>query len=379
MSERSQTSFLQLHPSRLSAKASPSDVRRNNRSLIFRLLFPNHPCSRAELGRLTGLSRVAVSDVVNDMLKEGLVREMGYETDMVGKGKRGTLLGPDTTRLHIIAIDLSQSQLIQGAVTNLLGVPIMRSEMTLNANDRLGYDTVTALIERLLKETDHVIGIAIGIPGVIHNGVIFQSTVLDCKDFDLRTPLEKRFGVSVCVTNDVTCSMMTERYFGGQAGPNLLFVKVDRGIGASTLIDDRPVIGVNNASGEIGHISIDSDGPPCPCGKRGCLEQLISSDILRKEMQGASASEKVDILAKAGARFASVLAMSIGLLDLNDICVYGPPDIVNNAFLDAAQDYLNTTTTSAFHKCTAVRRCQCGADVTLRGATIEVVRHYVEG
>ena len=79
------------------AKASPADVRRKNRQLIFRLLFPTNQYSRAELGRRTGLSRVAVSDVVGRMLEEGLLRETG-QAPSGGKGKRGTLLSIDIDR-----------------------------------------------------------------------------------------------------------------------------------------------------------------------------------------------------------------------------------------------------------------------------------------
>ena len=74
------------------SKADPSDVRRNNRALIFGLLFPATELSRAQIGRRTGLSRVAVSDVVGSMLDEGLIREGGLAHNP-GKGKRGTLLG----------------------------------------------------------------------------------------------------------------------------------------------------------------------------------------------------------------------------------------------------------------------------------------------
>lgn len=95
-----------------SGKASPADARRTNRSLIFSLLFPDVQLSRAELGRRTGLSRVAVSDVVNSMLSCHLLRENGRESNG-GKGKRGTLLSVDPDTLHIISIDLSQPHLIQ--------------------------------------------------------------------------------------------------------------------------------------------------------------------------------------------------------------------------------------------------------------------------
>src|SRR5690625_4978564 len=131
------------------SKADPSDVRRNNRALIFGLLFPATELSRAQIGRRTGLSRVAVSDVVGSMLDEGLIREGGLAHNP-GKGKRGTLLGIDTQRLHIVSIDLSQSRFIQGAVTDLLGTILYRSELALGAEDTVTIDDIEQLAAQLM-------------------------------------------------------------------------------------------------------------------------------------------------------------------------------------------------------------------------------------
>ncbi|KAB8289099.1 NagC family transcriptional regulator [Bifidobacterium ramosum] len=370
---------LPLHTAGRTSKASPSDVRRNNRSLIFSLLFPNDQCSRAELGRRTGLSRVAVSDVVNDMLAEGLICESGVETNTTGKGKRGTLLSIDTMRLRIISIDLSQPRFIQGAVTDLLGRPQQRMEIALGPDNRISADAIVQLADQLGADTlETVIGIGISVPGVTRAGVILESTSLGWHDVDLGSMLSSRFDVPVVIANDADSSMLTERFFG-QAGPNLLFVKFDRGIGAATLINDATVVGENSASGEIGHISIDPEhGPLCPCGKRGCMEQLISLDVLRERMHGLDEDGRRDVIAGAGTYFAAALAMPIGLLDIADVCVYGPPDVINNTFLEAAQRRLDLATASTFHAHTVIRRCQCGADITLRGGAIAVVRNYID-
>ena len=80
--------------------------------------------------------------------------------------------------------------------------------------------------------------------------------------------------------------------------------------------------------------------------------------------------DRKEIIRQAGVYFASALTMPVGLLDISDVCVYGPPDIINNTFLEAAQQELDRTTVSAFHGHTTIRRCQCGADITLRGAAI---------
>ncbi|NEG54403.1 ROK family transcriptional regulator [Bifidobacterium platyrrhinorum] len=361
-------------------KASPSDVRRMNRSLIFDLLFPSTPRSRAELSRLTGLSRVAVSDVVNDMLDEGLIRESGHEMNPSGKGKRATLLTIDPMRLHVIVVDLSQDNLIQGAVTDLLGIPQDHMEVTLEPGRRIDADAIVQLVDQLRADVDDgtVIGIGVAAPGVISDGVVRTSTALDWHDVDLKGAIESRFTIPVTVVNDVVGSMFTERFFG-EAGPNLLFVKLDRGIASATLIDDVPVVGVHHAGGEIGHISLDPDrGEPCPCGKRGCMETIIAAPALRARMKASGLRDRRPLIAEAGSYLASALAMPVGLLDLEDVCVYGPADIVNSTFLDAAQERFDAMTASTFRGRTRIRRCQCGPGLVMRGAAIAAVLRHLE-
>lgn len=361
-------------------KASPSDVRRTNRILIFNLLFPSTPRSRAELSRLTGLSRVAVSDVINDMLEEGLIRENGFETGTGGKGKRATLLTIDPTRLHVISIDLSQDQLIEGTVTDLKGQPQEHMEIALEPDDHIDAEAIVQLVDQLRADIDDesIIGIGIAAPGVVSNGVIRESTALGWKDVDLKTIIESRFTIPVTVINDTIGSCLTERFFG-DAGQNLMFVKIDTGIASATLIDDVPILGEHHAGGEIGHISLDPDhGPQCPCGKRGCMEMIIGAPILRAAMAGKTHEEKTAVIRDAGTYFASALAMSMGLLDITDICVYGPADIVNKAFIQSAQERMDAMTESSFHKRTRIRRCQCGAGIALRGAAVTVVLRHIE-
>ncbi|KAB7790815.1 ROK family protein [Bifidobacterium leontopitheci] len=381
MNSYANTISFPLHTPGRTAKASPADVRRNNRSLVFGLLFPNGQLSRAELGRQTGLSRVAISGVANGMLEEGLICESGYDASASAKGKRGTLLSIDTTRLHIISVDLSQEHLVQGAVTDLLGTPQQRMEMALGPDNDINADMIVQLVDQLRTDidSDAIIGIGIAVTGVVEDGVIRESTVLGWHDLDLQSMLERRFGFPVTVSNDVVCSMLAERFFG-KGDKSMIFIKIDRGIGAATLIDDVTVIGQNHAGGEIGHISLDPEhGRPCPCGKRGCLETTVTSPVIRDRIRHAGTPEQqLDVIRASGEELASALAMPIGLMDINDVCVYGPPDIVNETFLEATQRRIDKVTSSQFHKHTTIRRCQVGSDIALRGSAIDVIRHYIE-
>ena len=326
-----------------SGKASPADARRTNRSLIFSLLFPDVQLSRAELGRRTGLSRVAVSDVVNSMLSCHLLRENGRESNG-GKGKRGTLLSVDPDTLHIISIDLSQPHLIQGEATNLLGEPVMHVEHALRAVNHVDFDTINEVITPLHAATQNVIGIGLAMPGVVDgNGLVKRST----------------------------------RLFG-KGGPNMMFVRLRRGVGGAVLLGDVPVFGENHAGGEIGHISLDPQGPPCACGKRGCLERLVSATSLHARLQRSDERMRASILREAGTYLGTALSMPVGLLDLADVCVYGQSDIVNDTLLSAAQAQLDLLTGSSFHTRTIIRRCECEGEITLRGEALSVLHDYLE-
>lgn len=83
------------------------------------------------------------------------------------------------------------------------------------------------------------------------------------------------------------------------------------------------------------------------------------------------------ILEQAGVHLANALAMPAGMLDITDICVYGPPDIVNSDFINAAQRYLDQTTASSFHAHTRIRRCEIGSDIAIRGESTAVLRDYL--
>lgn len=355
-------------------KASPSDVRCNNKALIFQLLYPTTQLSRAEIGRRTGLSRVAVSDVVSEMIDEGLIRESGLERSS-GKGKRGTLLSIDADRLHVLCIEIADSHVLYGAVSNLLGSIIHHAKFTSAPHNTVDADDIARLIEDLRGYADHIIGIGVTVPGVVVDGTVRRSTELEWHNVDLRTPLEQRFGLPVSIDNDSTSGMLAERFFG-DGRSDLMFVWARRGIGTALLINDFPISGENHAGGEIGHISTDPQGPPCRCGKRGCLERMIATATLEQRISEHPENRQT-ILEQAGIHLAKALAMPVGMLDITDICVYGPSHIINDAFINAAQRYLDMTTASSFRERTIIRRCRLDASIALYGEVIAVLRDHL--
>lgn len=385
-----------------SGKASPADARRTNRSLIFSLLFPDVQLSRAELGRRTGLSRVAVSDVVNSMLSCHLLRENGRESNG-GKGKRGTLLSVDPDTLHIISIDLSQPHLIQGEATNLLGEPVMHVEHALRAVNHVDFDTINEVITPLHAATQNVIGIGLAMPGVVDgNGLVKRSTLLGWRNVDVRTPIERRFSLPVTVNNDATAAMFTERLFG-KGGPNMMFVRLRRGVGGAVLLGDVPVFGENHAGGEIGHISLDPQGPPCACGKRGCLERYCSTpaihEMILKEgdliadagtMTHLQACRALFALARGGDKRAIALikrvARYVGFGCITIFNSFNPSQIVigdivaeaGQLLLDEVHKVIDKHVIHELNDTTAITLSALPADAALNGAAAVAINQFLD-
>ncbi|MBS5234160.1 MAG: hypothetical protein KHY68_08400, partial [Collinsella sp.] len=107
------------------------------------------------------------------------------------------------------------------------------------------------------------------------------------------------------------------------------------------------------------------------------LETMISGTALKKQLSAADVEQHQGILARAGRYLGQALSMPVGLLDMADVCVYGQPNIINETFIDAAQQYLDAATSSSFHKHTVIRRCECGPDITVQGEAIAVVFQHL--
>lgn len=360
----------------VSQKTIPADARINNRMLVFNYLFPKQILSRAMLVRKTELSKASISTVVSEMLDDHMLIESGHESK-IERGKRGTLLEVDATYWNIIAIDISQPCLIQGAILNLCGDILKRSEISLYKNTDVSTDKIVELCKTLIKESNNnILGIGIAVPGIVdNNGKVIRSLNLKWENINLKEELNKYFDCPIIIDHDTNSALLAERFFGNGVS-NTIFIQLSLGVGASILINDAIITGINNSAGEIGHITVDPNGPTCTCGKKGCLETYISAEILHKKMF-TSDQARIDILTEAGHYLGKALTTTINLLDLTDVVIYGPSDIVNKVFISATEEAIQEYGPyNPKHLCT-VRRCTCNNDITLIGECISVIQNRI--
>ncbi|MCW5954010.1 MAG: ROK family transcriptional regulator, partial [Propionibacteriaceae bacterium] len=305
------------HPGGGPRSTRPEDGRRQNLALVLQSLHDQPQLSRADLARRTGLTRVTISDLVAQLIADELVVETGTTTG-ARPGKPATMLSVRDDSRDIIALDLSAPQTISGGVVGLRGQARHLAQRDLGiATGEAAYEVVLDLARELIgAATRPILGIGVGTPGTVdRRGTVIAAPNLAWHGLPLQQRLIEALDLPVHVENDANVAVLAERAFA-EGTANLIRIQISRGVGAGLLIAGSVVTGTSAAAGEIGHVVIEYDGTPCPCGKNGCLETWLSVPSLRRRMAGADATE---VLAEAGRRLGAALSPIVGMLDLNDI------------------------------------------------------------
>ncbi|HEY1530573.1 MAG TPA: ROK family transcriptional regulator [Galbitalea sp.] len=357
-------------------KVLPEHARGHNRSLVMQTLYREGTLSRADIARETGLTRVTVSDLVADLMAENLVIEIGQRED-VRPGKPATLLDLNRDAFQIIGIDLSEYATFRGALLDLDGKILGRAELPLAGSTAdAAQDKVLALVDSLIAQaTRPILGIGVGSPGVVDlAGVVLTAPNLGWTNRSLQRDLTARFSIPVVVINDANAAALAEHSFGG-ATSDMMLVKVGHGVGSGLLLAGIPLFGSRFAAGEIGHVVVGTDGgATCVCGKSGCLETWLATPRLDAALASATtAAERDRILWEAGERLGIALAPVVGALDLSEIVLSGPTELLDGTLARATIETIRARTMPEFHGNLVLRMTTLGEDIVLRGAAVMVL------
>ena len=363
----------QLRPT---AKALPVQAREHNRSLVLQSLYRDGARSRADLARLTGLTRVTISDLVADLLTDGLVTELGPRSG-ARVGKPATLLGFEPDASHIVTLDLSDERKFHGAVLDLSGNVKSRAQRP--REGRRG-DDATALAADLAGELvaaaeRPVLGVGVGTPGVVDQtgGRVLDAPNLGWRNHDLAQAITDAVQRPVHVTNDADASALAEHTFGGVDDTATLVIRSAAGVGAGLLLHGVLVQGERFAAGEIGHVVVDEDGIPCACGLTGCLETVLSVPLLRARLAGLDDAGRTAVLTDAGHRLGDALAPVISVLDLGTVVLAAPPDLFDGPLREATVHRLRKRVMPVLAEALDVRLSGLGEDGVLLGASALVL------
>ncbi|MEV8212657.1 ROK family transcriptional regulator [Leifsonia sp. NPDC077715] len=359
------------------AKVLPEHARSHNRSLVLQTLYRSGERSRADLARETGLTRVTVSDLVAELLAEGLVIELG-QRESARPGKPAVLLDINRSAHQIVGVDLSDHDRFRGAVMDLDGAIIASGEVMLDdATGDAALAKVDALVDTLVADaTAPILGIGVGSPGVVDlSGTILTAPNLGWTDLALQQHLADRTGHPVVVANDANAAALAEHTYGGAAG-DMMLIRVGHGIGAGLLVAGALVYGSHFAAGEIGQVMVGTDlGLDTTYNRDQVLEHWLSVPQLQRGIHEAHSAgqDATPVLREAGQRLGIALAPVVGALNLSEIVLAGPTELLDGPLAEATVHTLRNRTMAENHADLSVRMTTQGQDIVLRGAAVLVL------
>ena len=269
------------------AKRTVRDLRRHNRSALLSSLYLTDARSRQELGRATGLSQATVSNVVGELIEEGLVVEAGV-VDSDG-GRPRTLLQVNPGYAHVIGVDVGETR-VRVEVLDLLMRPLATVDRPLpsarpdpGAVVELVLDGIAQVMRRAAVRPEEVLGVGVGVFGTVEQGdeatVHAQTIGWDAVPFEHM--LRAGTALPIAVENGAKTLGQAELWFGaGRGVRHAVVALVGSGVGAALITNGAIHRGATSSAGEWGHTTLVYDGRPCRCGSRGCLEAYVGAEAV---------------------------------------------------------------------------------------------------
>lgn len=262
-------------------------VQKINRSLVLNLIKDKGPISRADISKITQLTRSTTSSIVDYLMKKDSINETGMTSS--GIGRKAILLELNAEAYYLIGVDLGTLHTTI-AIVDLLGriktKVEYRTECHQNKDEIIErlILTIRALVKNSEIQWKKIYGIGVAAPGLVDKeGTMLITPNFGWKDVPLGEILRKAFNLPILVDNNANAMALAESEFGeAKEVKNFVCINVGMGIGSGVVLDGELFHGTNNYTGEIGHTTVDYNGPRCRCGNNGCLEVMASGLAIAK-------------------------------------------------------------------------------------------------
>jgi predicted NBD/HSP70 family sugar kinase len=264
------------------------DVRRANRASLLSDLFHGGRQSRQQLGATTALSQASVSNLIGEMIDEGLVEEAG----LVGSdgGRPRVLLRVRPGFRYVAGADVGETRVVVElydlAMTRLAAAKFEHDDDPDQVARQL-LEGLAAVIDEAGVAPEEVLGYGVGVPGVVDQGVVYSQTT-GWEAVPLGDVLAGGTTVPVFVDNGAKTVGQAEMWFGaGRGARHAVIILIGTGVGAAVVMDGHSYRGANSNAGEWGHTTLVYDGDLCRCGARGCLEAYVGADSINTRLAAA--------------------------------------------------------------------------------------------
>ncbi|MET8570295.1 ROK family transcriptional regulator [Streptomyces sp. NPDC004783] len=318
-------------------------MRRRNLARVMHTVSAEGPLSRASVASRIGLTRAAVSTLVDELIRSGLLEELGPERP--GRvGRPGSALAVSARGPAGIGAEIGVDHLAVCAV-DLRGevrARAVRHGSHRGSSPEPVLEQLTGLVRRVTDEAEAEglwpAGVAVAVPGLVARDgrTVVHAPNLDWHDADLGALLP--CDVPLTVDNEANFGALAELWLGDGTPRDFLHVSAEIGIGAGVVVDGRLLRGTRGFAGELGHVPVYPDGPECACGGRGCLEQYAGEEAVLRAAGVEPGEDRVGVLAgraaegdervrralrEAGAALGVALTGAVNLLDPESVVLGG--------------------------------------------------------
>jgi predicted NBD/HSP70 family sugar kinase len=365
------------------------DVRRANRASLLTDLFHGGLQSRQQLAATTALSQASVSNLIGEMIEEGLVEEAG----LVGSdgGRPRVLLRVRPGFRYVVGADVGETKILVElydlAMTRLAAATLAHDDDPGQVSGKLLEGLATVLAEAEIDETA-VLGYGVGVPGVVDQDGVVDSQSTGWDAVPLGAMLREATDVPIFVENGAKTLGQAEMWFGAARGArHAVIIMIGTGVGAAVVMDGRGYRGANSNAGEWGHTTLIYDGDVCRCGARGCLEAYIGADRIGRRLAAATAEpyapellprllaeEKLppaaaDVFAQTTGYLGAGIADLINLFSPERIVLGGEAGtIFGRRFLPEIRDAAARHALRRPYSQTRIDLCELGVDAVAMGA-----------
>lgn len=347
-----------VHPQNLHV-ATRGTTREINRRIALNLVRTNQPISRADLARLMGTRRGAVSLLVNQLLEEGAIFEGA--TGEARRGRKPTFLFIDSRERCVVAVDIRPTRTFI-MVTDRVGRQL--ASVTSYPTERDPKRFVAGLAKRIKsilvehRDLGRCEGVGVVVPGMVaaETGCVLLAPNLGWRDFCLRDSLAAALDLPVQIENSGKACALAQLWAtrDARAPSNFVYLTVSDGLGIGIVLGGELVRGQHNIAGEFAHVPLNLDGPRCGCGATGCWEVYVSNlatlsryfgrDLRDRPATGEVAALTVDdLIARARGGDAKALA---ALLSTGRYLGLGLGAVLNA--IDPSHVYLSGEITAAW-------------------------------
>jgi glucokinase-like ROK family protein len=264
-------------------------INRLNKVKVLKIVRTAEALSRADISKISGLSAPTVSRIIEDLLADGLVREIG-EGESQG-GRPPTLLKFSDRRNFIIGIDLGTTN-IYGVLSDFDAKIVAEVRTPTHIEDGFAgvmkrtADVIADLVADPSVENKRIYGIGMAVAGLINRkrNIVEFSPDFHWHNVDVIASLASVHPYPIIIDNVTRVMALGEMWYGlGKRFKNLICVNVGYGIGAGIIVNGKPLYGPLGLAGEFGHITLEKDSQvQCDCGNFGCLEALASGNAIAK-------------------------------------------------------------------------------------------------